>query len=184
MGHKAVKAALVAKLTERLPTWTDLPVTVDRSNSMPADDKRWPFVIVRTTRMNTAINASDTKLLCLYRCEVTCGVRCTSGDRETSLDEATDTRDDLIEAVRWSLRANRGLGGGLRVTTDELVEATAPAVLEGKGPAIALGTTTFTVSSSETIPTPSGQIPDPEITDADVAVYPHPADFGTLLGAS
>ena len=184
MGHRAVKAALVAKLTEQLPGWTDLPVTVDRADSMPTDDKRWPFVIVRTTRMNAATNLATDRLVCVYRCEVTCGVRSVSGDRDASLDDATDTRDDLIEAVRWVLRSSRGLGGGMRVTTDELTETTAPAVLEGKGPAIALGTTTFTVSANESIPTPSGRIPDPEVTDVDVTVTPHPADFGTLLGAT
>ena len=184
MGHKAVKAALVAKLTEQLPWWTDLPVTVDRADSMPADDKKWPFVIVRTSRMSNAVNVSDGVLLCMYRCEITCGVRATSGNHDESLDDATDDRDELIEAVRWVLRASRGLGDGMRVTTDELVEDTAPSVLEGKGPAIAMGTTTFTVSAREAVPPPTGPDPDPEITDADVHVYPHPADYGTLLGAS
>lgn len=184
MGHRGVKAALVAKLAAQLPGWTDLPVTVDRSDGMPADDKRWPFVIVRTTRMSTATSTSDSSMLCVYRCEVTCGVRSHSGDRDTSLDEATDARDDLVEAVRWVLRSSRGLGAGMRVTTGELVESTAPAVLEGKGPAIALGTTTFTVSASESIPTPTWQTPDPQIVDVDVDVYPFPADHLTLQGAS
>ena len=184
MGHKAVKAALVAKLTEQLPWWTDLPVTVDRADSMPADDKKWPFVIVRTTRRSITRRSDDGTLMCTYRCQVTCGVRAVSGDRDLSLDEATDTRDDLIEAICNVLEYERGLGDGMRVTTDELVEDTAPSVLEGKGPAIAMGTTTFTVSAREAVPTPTGPAPDPEITDAEVTVTPHPADYGTLLGAS
>ena len=183
MSHRAVKDALVSKLTTHLPYYTDQAPWVARFDALPADAKRWPFVIVRTTRMQTATSTGDDTILCVYRCEVTCGVRATSGDRDPSLDDATDARDDLLQAVRWALRASRGLGGGMRVTTDELVESTAPAVLEGSGPAVALGTTTFTVSANETIPPPNGVDPDPTVVDADVTVEPYPADT-ILIGAA
>jgi hypothetical protein len=183
MGHKAVKSALVAKLSAQLPGWTTQGAWVARSDIMPSDGKRWPWVIVRTTRRGITSRADDDTLVCVYRCEVTVGVRSALGDRGAAFDEATENRDDLIDAVCYTLTASRGLGDGMRVTTDEIAETTAPSVLEGTGPAIAIGTTTFTVSAHEIIPPPTGQTPDPEITEIDVTVTPYPADHGPL-GAS
>lgn len=167
MGHKAVKAALVVKLTAELPTWTDQEPWVARGDALPPDTQRWPFVIVRTTRMQTVRHVSPRVMICLYRCEVTCGVRSPSGNRDSSLDEATDARDDLVGAIRWALSSSRDLGGDMRVSSDELVETTAPAVLEGSGPAIAMGTTTFSVSATETIPDLD---PAETVTASDLAV--------------
>ena len=170
MGHKAVKAALVTKLAAGLPGWTDMNVWVARGGALPADAKRWPFVLVRTTRMTSVKYVSNTVMICTYRCEVTCGVRSPSGDRDASLDDATERRDDLIEAVRWVLRADRGLGPDMRITNAEMVEDTAEAVLEGSGPAIAMGTTTFVVSSTETIPAATGSDPAESVGVIDLAV--------------
>lgn len=176
MGHKSVKAALVAKLAADLPGWTDQKPWVARGDFLPADAKRWPFVMVRTTRMQAVKYVSATTMVCTYRCEVTCGVRSASGERDAAFDDATGARDDLIEAVRWVLRGSRDLGSDMRVTNGELTEETAPAVLEGSGPAIAMGTTTFTVSATESVPDPSGYIPPESVAFVDLSVSGLAAD--------
>ncbi len=176
MGHKAVKAALVAKLMADLPGWTDQGPWVARGGVMPADSKRWPFVLVRTTRLQSTTHAGRTSAICIYRCVITVGARSSSGDRDASLDDATAARDDLIDAVRYALQFDRTLAAGIQVTNGEMVGDTGEAVLEGSGPAIAVGELTFTVSAEETIPAPSDAPPVETIDDVDLSVAGLAAD--------
>lgn len=170
MGHKAVKKALVARLKAGLPGWTDQKPWVARSDVLPADANRWPFVVVRTTKMQTSKWLTTTTAQYVYRCEVTCGTRSVNGDRDASFDEATDSRDDLIEAVRWTLRSSRDLGNGIEMTNGELIEETAPAIIEGAGSTVAMGTTTFMVSAQETVPPAAGVVPPETVTTVDLSV--------------
>jgi len=176
VSHASVKAALVARLSADLPGRTTTVPWVAISDAMPEDNAHWPFVIVRTTRATSHTDTGVAKQArWTYRCEVTCGVRSTVSDRDGSHLDATAQRDVLLQAVRDVLRWRRGLTTGMRIAGPELTEVTAPAVLDGQGPAIALGTVTFDVHSLETTGPPSDADPDVPVTgvEVDVGAYPH-----------
>jgi hypothetical protein len=176
-----VKAALVDRLAADLPGRTPTSPWVAISDVLPDDGKRWPFVIVRTTKATGHIETGVYKQArWQYRCEVTCGARSTVSDRDGSHLDATAQRDDLLQAVRDVLRWRRKLADGMRIAGPELSEVTAPAVLDGQGPAIALGTITFDVHSLETTGPPSDAEPDVPVTDVDVDLSAHPHDTTTI----
>lgn len=176
MSHASVKAALVARLSADLPGRTTTVPWVAISDAMPEDGAHWPFVIVRTTKATSHKDTGVAKQARWeYRCEVTCGVRSEESDRDASHLDATAKRDVLLLAVRDVLRWRRGLAAGMRIAGPELTEDTRPAVLDGQGPAIALGAVTFDVHSLETTGPPSDAAPDVPVTgvDVDVTAYPH-----------
>lgn len=184
MSHRTVKHALVDHLTAGLPGYGHNVgadgVWVAAADAMPADNSRWPFTIVRTTRMTAAAETGDRLLIrATYRCEITCGVRSDIADPDESRIASSDARDDLLDAIRNTLRWSRKLADGMRVAGG-LSETTAPSVWEKTGQAIALGTLTFDVSSLERIPAPTTATSDVTVVDADVTILPRPFNTITL----
>lgn len=193
MTHRSVKHALVDHLAAGLPGYgypatTDKPdqntpagtVWVAPADAMPADPARWPFAIVRTTRMPSSQETGDPLVIrCTYRCEITVGVRSDLADPDDSRLATTDNRDDLLTAVRNTLHWSRKLTAGIRVQTRGWTEDTAPSVWEKTGQAIALGTAQFEVTATEQIPAPTGSAAV-TITDADATAHERPFDTPTL----
>ncbi len=176
MGHKTVKAAVKAALAARLPGYGQAAAYVDVGDDIPEDNSRWPLVLVRTTRMGTARHTGGRQLRCTYRVRVTVGVRSEAGEIGLAAAQATDSRDDLLEAVRDALLHTPGLGSGVRLSPAGIVEDTEPAIPTRQGPREAFGQIAVDVTAVETVRRPSTAPPDPVITDVDVEIQPHPAD--------
>lgn len=182
MSHKTVKAALVDRLTAGLPGYYTPDVWVAAADAMPADPSRWPFAIVRSSRRTEAIGTGDGRTVrATYRCEISAGVRSSQPGQDEARIESTDDRDDLIDAIRNTLRWQRGLGDQIRITSGNWQETTAPSVWEGSnGPAIALGTITFDVTAVETIPPPTTAPVEVNATTATAVIKPNSHNTGTL----
>jgi hypothetical protein len=177
MGHREVKAAVAERLIDLLPGYLPDPVWVGIADFMPADESRWPFAIVRTSRMTGSRNTGGGQLRCRYRVEVAVGVRAPIADADEARAATTDTRDDLLTAARNALLWRRMLTTDIRIPTGQHLEETRPSVQPASGSAwIALGTLTIDVATIEEVPRPS-TVPAPAvITTAEVDVDMHPLD--------
>lgn len=178
MSHRTVKAAVADRLTELLPGYLPTPVWVGIADFMPADEARWPFAIVRTSKMLGSRDTGNSELRCTYRVEVAVGVRAPIADADDARAATTEARDDLLDAVRNALLWRRGLAAGIRIPPGQHTEETRPSVQPpGSGAAwIALGTIAVNVTTHETVPRPS-TIPAPvPVTDVQATTEIHPAD--------
>lgn len=177
MGHREVKAAVAGRLSDQLPGYFADPVWVGVADFMPGDEARWPFAIVRTTRMTGSRDTGAQQLRCRYRVEVAVGVRAPIADADQGRAATTATRDDLLTAVRHALLWRRGLSPDIRIPAGQHLEETRPSVQPGSGSAwIALGTLTIEVAAIEDLPAPSTYPAPPQITTAEVLTDMHPAD--------
>lgn len=180
--HGTVKQAIVDHLTAGMPGYypNAAQLWVAAADAMPVDVSRWPFAIVRTTRMTSVNQTGDPLLIrCTYRCEITCGVRSDIADPDESRIASTDARDDLLGAIRNTLLWSRKLAAGMRVAGG-LSENTAPSVWEKTGQALALGDLTFDVTATERIPPPSTAPPGVAVADADATATARPFNTPTL----
>lgn len=177
MGHREVKAAVAGRLSQMLPGYLPDPVWVGTADFMPADESRWPFAIVRTTRMTGSRDTGAQQLRCRYRVEVAVGVRAPVADADDGRAATTDARDDLLTAVRNALLWRRMLSADIRIPPGQHLEETRPSVQPASGSAwIALGTLTVEVAAIEAVPAPS-TVPAPAPIDTiDVLTEMHPAD--------